>query len=52
MKLKNIITGPIILALYLIAKILRWIFMQPFGVFLKAENWLNERLLETFNTED
>ena len=52
MKIYKLITGPIILLLYLIVKPLRWVFMQFFGCLLVAENWLHDRLLDSFNMEE
>lgn len=48
----KLITGPIILLLYLIVKGLRWLVMQIFRHLLLAENWLNDRLLDSFKMED
>lgn len=52
MTIYKLITGPIILLLYLIVKGLRWLVMQIFGHLLLAENWLNDRLLDSFKMED
>lgn len=52
MTIYKLITGPIILLLYLIVKGLRWLVMQIFGHLLLAENWLHDRLLDSFNMED
>ena len=52
MTIYKLFTGPIILLLYLIVKPLRWVFMQFFGCLLVAENWLNERLLDTLKMEE
>ena len=52
MKLKQLLIGPIALALYLVIIPMRWVLMHLFADALKVENWLNARLRETLNMGD
>lgn len=52
MKVKQLITGPIFLLLFLIVTPLIWLLMQAFGYVCKLSNWVTKSFMESLGMED
>lgn len=52
MKVKQLITGPIFLLLFLIVTPLRWLLMQAFGYVCKLSNWVTKGFMESLGMEE